>query len=652
VTAGTASSPTPPEIAHKIARTLLVAEELANFSGHSRNVIMDRPKKQESATPFAVLANQAAPGIRAHVPGKPGGSGRGPQIIKATETLVSQGQAALGSKNFAVAKMRARQALQQISDYMPALLLLRQAVLESDPGGAEHEEALRRILHHNSNDLGATTELCTLLFNRGETEECELLARSCLRLMPLNPTIQSVMGLLLSQRGRPAAGEFHFRRVIELGGVNPTVANNLAFCLKLQGKVEESEEWYRKAVELAPDEPNFWVGWSNLEEVRRNIPRAWELLGKAEERTNGQKELSLERAILLGREGRTSEAVAELSKSREDGRRLHVNALYERGRLFDKMERFDDAWTDFVEANRLVREVQKRRYGEAAAKELVSECQRFFRRARMKLIPRADIDTSMPQPIFVVGYPRSGTTMVEQTLSAHPLISAGDELTFISDLTRIVPRWLGSPNPFPGCLTDLWMGDNRLAPNQFRDYYLRRSQELGIFEEGARFFTDKMPLNETHLGLIHVLFPHARIIHVRRHPLDILTSNYSNFLTHGFNQSFDVKSIAQHYVLIDGLVEHYKEQLDLNYLEIRYEDLVADQENHVRRMLEFAGVGFDPRCLSFHENQRYARTASYAQVTEKLYDKSIYRYRHYRKHLDQAVAILRPALNRLGYPSD
>lgn len=606
---------------------------------------MDQPKKQESAAPFAVFANQAAQRGRVAAV-----AGRSPQVLKAAEALVSQGQSALGGGNFVLAKMRARQALQQVSDYKPAILLLRQAARESEPGGAEHEEALRRILHQDPNDLVASTELCTLLFNRGETEECEQLARSCLRLMPLNPTIQSVMGLLLSQRGRAAAGEFHFRRVIELDGVKPTVANNLAFCLKLQGKVDESEEWYRKAVELAPDDPNVWVGWSNLEEVRRNIPRAWELLAEAEKRTQG-KELALERATLLGREGKTADAVAELSKSREDGRKLQANALYERGRLYDKMERFDEAWADFVEANRLVREVQKRRYAEAAAKDLVSECQRFFRRTRMKLIPRADLDPTMPQPIFVVGYPRSGTTMVEQTLSAHPMISAGDELTFVYDLTRIIPRWLASPNPFPGCLTDLWMGDNRLAPNQFRDYYLRRSQELGIFEQGAKFFTDKMPLNETHLGLIHILFPHAPIIHVRRHPLDILTSNFSNFLTHGYNQSFDVKTIAQHYALIDGLVEHYKEQMDLNYIEIRYEDLVADQEKHVRRMLDFVGVEFDPRCLSFHENQRYARTASYAQVTQKLYDKSIHRYRHYRKYLDQAVAILRPTLSRLGYPS-
>ena len=129
-------------------------------------------------------------------------------------------------------------------------------------------------------------------------------------------------------------------------------------------------------------------------------------------------------------------------------------------------------------------------------------------------------------------------------VTAHPLISAGDELVFINDLTRIGSRWLGSPLAYPECLADLWMGDNQLALDQFRDYYLARAEQLGIWEEGAKFFTDKMPLNETHLGLIHLVFPNSPIIHVRRHPLDILISNFSNFLTHGFNQAFDLKTSA------------------------------------------------------------------------------------------------------------
>jgi tetratricopeptide (TPR) repeat protein len=137
--------------------------------------------------------------------------------------------------------------------------------------------------------------------------------------MPLNPTLQSVMGLLLSQRGRPAAGEFHFRRVIELDGEKPVVANNLAYCLKLQGKVEESEEWYRRAVQLAPDDPAVRVGWSKLEEARRNLPRAWELLREAENLGGDKGTLALERAVLLGREGRMTEAIAELDRSRAGG---------------------------------------------------------------------------------------------------------------------------------------------------------------------------------------------------------------------------------------------------------------------------------------------------------------------------------------------
>jgi Flp pilus assembly protein TadD len=615
---------------------------------------MDAPSDREGGkTPFAVFANQpTAHPLRPRGSGKIGTSARTPQLLQSADNLVAQGNTALGGGNAVLAELRAKQALQQVPEYMPALLLLRTCLATAKPASEEHADVLRRILQQDTNDLMASSELCTLLFNRGETEECEHLARSCLRLMPLNPTLHSIMGLLLSQRGRAAAGEFHFRRVVELDGEKPVVANNLAYCLKLQGKVEESEQWYRKAVQMAPEDPGVWVGWSNLEEVRRDIPKARELLTEAEKRTSNEADLAVERAVLLGREGRTAEAIAELDKSREAGKRLNANARFERGRLYDRMERFDEAWADFAEANRLVREVQRRRYGEAPAKEFAAECMRFFKRTRMKLIPRADIDGSMPQPIFIVGYPRSGTTMVEQTLSAHPLISAGDELTFMQDLTRIVPRWLASPNPFPGALTDLWMGDNRLAPNQFRDYYLRRCGELGIFEREAQFFTDKMPLNEMHLGLIHLLFPTAPVIHVRRHPLDVLTSNFSNFLTHGFNQSFDVNTIAQHYLLVDELVEHYKKELDLNYLEVRYEQVIESQEKQVRRMLDFVGVEFDARCLSFDDNQRYARTASYAQVTEKLYDRSVYRFRHYRKHLDRAVAILRPTLSRLGYSAE
>ncbi len=573
---------------------------------------------------------------------------------RVADPIVSEGKAALEKNDLNLAELRAMQALQQVPDHLDALILLYQCRRRSNQPGAPIENVLRRIVRRDPNLLWATSELAYMLFARGERVECEIHARNALRMAPRNAQAHGIMGLILTETNRAVAGEFHFRKAIEIAGENTRVSTNLANCLKIQGKVEDAESWYRRAVELDPQNLDAWIGWCRLEEARRNIPRAWELLREAEKVAPQSADLSLTRAILYGREKKNERAVEELSRSQAEGklRQLPAVALLERGRLYDKMDRFEEAWADYVEGKRLCREVQGRRYADQLAKNLAGRLKLFFTRQRMAILPRAHTNSETPQPIFIVGYPRSGTTMVEQTITAHPLISAGDELVFINDLTRIGARWLGSPFQYPECLADLWMGDNQLVPDQFRDYYLDRTAQLGIFEPGAKFFTDKMPLNETHLGLIHLIFPQSPIIHVRRHPLDILISNFSNFLTHGFNQAFDVRTCAEHFVLIDDLVAHYRQQLDLNYLEVRYEDLVEDQETNVRRMLEFIGVDFDPKTLAFHENQRYARTASYAQVTEKLYDRSVYRFRHYRKYLDDAVAILRPSLDRLGYPAD
>ena len=137
-----------------------------------------------------------------------------------------------------------------------------------------------------------------------------------------------------------------------------------------------------------------------------------------------------------------------------------------------------------------------------------------------------------------------------------------------------------------------------------------------------------------------------------RHPLDVVLSVFANNLTHGFYCAYALESAAHHYRLTIDLVEHYRSQLTLRYLPIRYEDIVDEQEASVRRMLDFIGEPFDQRCLDFHQNRRYARTASYAQVTEPLYADSRYRWRHYRAQLAPAIAILMPVIERLGYAVD
>ena len=171
----------------------------------------------------------------------------------------------------------------------------------------------------------------------------------------------------------------------------------------------------------------------------------------------------------------------------------------------------------------------------------------------------------------------------------------------------------------------------------------------GAIQPGKRWFTDKMPLNETHLGLIHLLFPQAPIVHLVRHPLDVMLSVFSNGLTHGFNCASGLDTAATHYMLVADLLAHYREVLPMRYLQVRYEEVVDDLPDQARRLLAFISAPFDPKVLDFHENARAARTASYAQVTEKLYDRSRYRHRHYAAELAEIETRLAPTIRQLGY---
>jgi tetratricopeptide (TPR) repeat protein len=544
--------------------------------------------------------------------------------------------------------------------------------IRKEQGKATAAEALiRRLVHFDPNNFDATNELALLLLGKGASGDAEYHARNAVRIAPQNPQAHNLMGMIMTESQRPRLGEYHYRKVLELSGTrDPILLANLAWCLKNQGRMEEARALYEESTAARPDIRETLLGWARLEEADRNFAAAADKLDQLDALFPGNPGSILTRAVLLGRMKRPDEALALLDrpppaepdaspgatppaaemKSAPIG--LGPNELSEKGRLLDQLDRHDEAWAVFTEAKRLARELTGNVYLDAHAAELVNRLRGFFVSGRLALLPRAGTRTDVPQPIFVLGFPRSGTTLLEQTLSATQQISAGDELPFVNDITNIMPRMLNSPLSYPEALAELWMGDQRDGLDNLRDYYLQKVSQMAVVEPGATWFTDKMPLNETHLGLIALLFPASPLIHVIRHPLDVMVSAISNHFTHGFFCATALETAATHYVRIMDLVMHYRAEMALRYLPVRYEAMVEQQAETVRSVLDFVGVPFDENCLNFHENRRYARTASYAQVTEPLYDRSLYRYRNYRQHLEPVIPILRPTIERLGYTVD
>ncbi len=572
-----------------------------------------------------------------------------PEATAVVLPLLAQAEAAQQANDLMNADRFVRQALELAPGREDALIFLyRLCRQQNRPQPAE--ALIRRVVALNPNNFWATNELTLMLLSKGALAEAEVHARNAVRIAPQSPQAHNLMGLVLTEANRPLVGEYHYRRVLELAeGEEPITLANLAWNLKQQGRMEEARALYEVSAKARPEVLQTVLGWAKLEEADRKFEAALALLDRAEALHPDNPGVHLTRATVLSRQKKTEAALRILDDPELTKSNLGPVELSEKGRLLDRLGHHDDAFAAFDAAKKRALELGARAYMAEAAADLARRSKGFFIDRRLATLPKAELRREMPQPVFIVGFPRSGTTLMEQTLSSHPRIAAGDELPYINDITQIMPRLLASPLNYPEALAELWMGDQRDGLNELRDYYLNRAAKSGIFREGADRFTDKMPLNEAHLGLISLLFPQSPVIHVLRHPLDVVLSVYSNHLTHGFYCASALETIAQHYVLIADLVQHYKQHLSMRYLSIRYEDMVADQEASIRRVLGFIGVDYDPRCLNFETNTRYARTASYAQVTEKLYDRSRYRYRPYLKQLQPVLKILEPVIARLGY---
>jgi hypothetical protein len=258
----------------------------------------------------------------------------------------------------------------------------------------------------------------------------------------------------------------------------------------------------------------------------------------------------------------------------------------------------------------------------------------FFAAERLAELPRAD--NRSEQPVFIVGMPRSGTSLVEQILSCHRGVHAAGELRDVGKLVASLGlRFQGEDDVLPG----LDSGSLNAAAGR----HLERLRGLG---GNAKRLTDKMPYNFLHLGLISLLFPRARVIHCLRDPIDTCLSCYfQNFATGNFF-SFDLGNAGLYYRQYERLMAHWRTVLDKPILEVRYEEHVAEPEKVCREMLDFLDLDWDPACLRFHESRRFTNTASRDQVRKPIYTSSSGRWQRYERHLGPLLEALAEAARR------
>jgi Flp pilus assembly protein TadD len=484
---------------------------------------------------------------------------------------------------------------------------------------------------------------CEALARRDLSAACQA-AQAALRAHPRDAQVHALLGIVLSELNDLSSGEWHFRRALELAAPQAEWLANLAINLIRQGRVEEAEPFFACADARAPGNLQVLAQWSRLHEFQGNLQRADELLERAAE-VSSAHDVELLRVIYLIRRGRHQEALAILEAASD----LNGGAQIERGRLYDQLGRHPEAWRDWAQAKAKLAAQGRIEYQAHAVEASFKRLKQFFVRANIELLPRAAVRRETPQPVFIMGFPRSGTTLIEQVLTSHSAVRSGGELTFVGEWPQLVNRLIPDAEPFPEKLAQAWSADRHHIASLLRDYYFARAEARGLLEPGKLLFTDKMPFNEMWLPLVRMAFPHAKIVRVVRHPLDVCVSMLSHELTHGFNCGYQIGTIVHQLCAMLDLTQHYRRELDLADLTLRYEALVRHPEEEIRRLLDYLELPFEPACLSFHERRRYGATPSYAQVTEQLNDRSINRYRHYIEQLEVFVPQLTPWLATLGY---
>ncbi len=534
---------------------------------------------------------------------------------------------------------RAEQADEMMQAFLrgdPARELVAQAAAHHRAGRLEDAEAIyREILRRDPRNLEALRLLALIAMKTEHYGQAESLLKRAVAIAPDFLAAWIDLSRAQLERHELQAALASIERAVQLSPHSANVHMNLANAQARSGHHDQAVASYRRAIELGPDLPGGYLGLGNTLKtigqqteaieayrhataMRADLSEAWWSLSNLKTfRFENHEIETMQRQLEapeLSDEARVQFCFA-LAKASEDlGDYARAFELYDRGnRTRRAQEHYDPVET------------------EAINDRIMKVFDAGF------LTQHAGLGHPDPAPIFVVGLPRSGSTLIEQILASHSLVDATHELPEAGRLIQQINRTRHDRITYPEAVRDFagetWAALGRTYIDQTRKH--RRD---------APYFIDKMPNNFASIGLLNLALPNAKFINARRHPLDTCLSCYKQLFARGQPFTYDLMELGEYYLQYDRMMAHWHAVLPGRVLDVHYESVVADQAAQTRRLLEFCGLPWEDACLRFYETERAIRTASSEQVRRPIYSSAIGVWRHYSQQLAGLIEILEPIL--------
>ncbi|HUO91294.1 MAG TPA: sulfotransferase [Rhizomicrobium sp.] len=523
----------------------------------------------------------------------------------------------------------------------PELLAAASALIENKLAVAER--LLREYLNQHPTDVVAIRMLGEIASRLGRYEDAENLLARCLELAPGFAEARANYAGVLYRANKSAEAVAQAEILLRQNPRHPGYRNLMAAALARLGESQRALAMYESVLKEYPDQPKAWMSYGHTLKVvgRQDDCIAAYRKSIAQLPSLGEAWWSLANLKTFRF---SSDDVATMEKelrrddlSEEDRYHLHF-AL---GKAFEDEGHYADSFSHYEKGNGL----RKKRvaYDE-------DESHEHFVRSRDLFTPdfftaRANVGSPVRDPIFVVGLPRSGSTLIEQILSSHSQVEGTMELPDIMSIAGRLgaKKKRGQRSLYPEKLLELDAGDFA----KLGEEYLERTRIQR--RTGRPFFTDKMPNNFGHVGLIHLILPNAKIIDARRHPLGCCFSNFKQHFARGQGFTYDLAGMGRYYRDYVALMAHFDTVLPGRVHRVIYERMVENPENEVRALLDYCGLPFEESCLKFYENDRAVRTASSEQVRQPIYRDAVEHWQNYDAWLGPLKEALGPVLD--NYPS-